>query len=452
MNPQRPIRLALVTLGCAKNLVDTEVMAGSAATAGLQLTDDADTADVLLINTCSFIADARAEAESRIAAGLRWKRAAPGRWLVVAGCLPQRGLPEVRARYPGVDLFVGLDDVPHTAERLGALLAGETCATAAAEAFPLPRYLYDERTPRLLLTPPGFAYVKIADGCNHGCRFCSIPAIRGRQRSRPLPSVLAECRQLLDQGVSELILIAQDTTRYGHDLRDGHTTLAALLREIEQIDGRFWVRVMYTHPRHLTDDVLELFAAGGHLVPYIDVPLQHISDHVLHDMGRGLGEPETRALLQRIRARVPGAVVRTAFIVGYPGETAADFAALRDLVRDYRFERLGVFVFSPEAGTPAADLRTGLVPLPLAQARRAELMELQQAISLARNQALVDQTLDVLLDGPRDGGWSLGRTTADAPDVDNAVRVRLPARRHAAGFLRVRITEAEPYDLRGVPA
>ncbi len=450
MTPHRII--TIISLGCAKNLVDTEVMAGTLALAGFQLAADAADADLLLINTCSFVADARAEAEAQIGRALEWKRGRRGRRLIVAGCLPQRDLPAARAKFPGVDLFIGLDDVPRVHELLGALLAGEPTGREAdvLTHFALPRYLYDEHAPRLLLTPQVYAYVKIAEGCDHGCRFCSIPRIRGRQRSRTMDSVLAECRQLLGQGVREINLIAQDSTAYGRDLRDG-STLAELLRRLDAIEADFWLRVLYTHPSHITDEFLGVLAAARHIVPYLDVPLQHISDTQLRAMGRGHGGAAIRRLAARFRETVPGVAVRTTFIVGYPGESAADFAELETFVREYRFDRLGVFVFSPEAGTPAADIAADLVPAAVAQERRDRLMQAQQEISLARNQALIGSRQRVLLEAVSGKNRLAGRTAADAPEVDNLVTVTGRRTLLAHGFADVTITGAGPYDLTAAP-
>lgn len=445
----RPVAVAMVSLGCAKNLVDSEVMAGTLAAAGFMLTGEAGDADVLVINTCAFIADARSEALAEVETGVAWKKARRGRRLAVAGCLPQREHGALRERFPEIDLFLGVDDVPRIAELLRA--AAAPLAPGPAAAMPLPRYLYDETTPRLLLTPAAFAYVKIAEGCDHHCRFCAIPAIRGRQRSRAIPSVAREVRNLLEQGVHEINLIAQDTTRYGADRQDG-ATLAGLLRELDALPGQFWLRVLYTHPKHFTDDLLEVFAAARHLVPYIDMPLQHISDGILHAMGRGLGEDATRRLIQRLRQRLPKAILRTTFLAGYPGETEADFAKLLAFVKETRFDRLGAFAYSPEAGTPAAAIAEGVVPMALAQARRDALLEAQQAIALEKNQALAGQELDVLLERP-DGqrGWLAGRSAGDAPDVDNTVHVHGAKSLLRDGFCRVRVTAAGPYDLDAEP-
>lgn len=440
-------RVAVISLGCAKNLVDTEVMCGGLATSGFVLTDRLEDADILLINTCAFVADARSEADAEIRQGLQWKRGRKGRRLVVAGCLPQRDLAAVRSRYDGVDLFLGLDDVP----RIASLLSGALQPRRPLEettGFETSRFLYDHTQPRLQLTPANFAYVKIAEGCDHACRFCAIPAIRGRQRSRSEESIVAEVRMLIEQGVREVNLIAQDTTRYGHDRADG-ATIESLLTQCDQLPGDYWLRLLYTHPRHVSEDLIAVFARGRHLVPYIDIPLQHISDRMLAAMGRGMNSRRTRDLLDTLRERIPGVIVRSTMLVGYPGETDADFRELLEYVRAYRFDRLGVFVFSPEEGTPAAELRNDFVPAPVAEERQGQLLEVQREVSARSNAALIGRNVRVLIEGRgTDGEW-LGRTAADAPDVDNCVHVSGPGQCFDAGFCDVRITRAEPYDLYG---
>ncbi len=284
--PSPPLKVAVISLGCAKNLVDTEVMCGNLATSGFLLTNSSQDADVLLINTCSFIADARSEAEREIRLGLQWKRQQHGRRLVVAGCLPQRNLKQTRAQYPGVDRFLALDDVPNIAVLLTELLQKDGRQEPDV-GFKESSFIYDESMPRLQLTPQNYAYMKIAEGCDHACRFCAIPAIRGRQRSRSIDSILREAEMLLEQGVCELNLIAQDTTRYGHDRDDG-ATIETLLEQLDRIEGEFWVRLLYTHPRFFRPELIEVFRGAKHLVPYVDIPLQHISDHMLHAMGRGM--------------------------------------------------------------------------------------------------------------------------------------------------------------------
>jgi ribosomal protein S12 methylthiotransferase len=447
----RPYRICVISLGCPKNLVDAEVMCGTLASAGFQLTDDRDAADLLLINTCSFIKDARTEADDEILQALRWKRRGRGRRKVaVAGCLPQRAPAETAQAYPEVDLFLSLDDVPRAAQLVRGLRDADNPDHAARNvpAGLLPTYLYDHTAPRLTLTPASYAYVKIAEGCDHRCAYCSIPAIRGRQRSRPIASVLEECRQLLGQGAGELDLIAQDTSRYGLDRDDG-AGLGELVRQIDTLPGKFWVRLLYTHPRYVTEPLIDALAASPHVVPYLDIPLQHISDPLLKAMRRGLGGRETRHLMERLRERWPGVAVRTTFLVGFPGETEADFEALLHYVSEYRFDRLGVFAYSPEAGTPAAEISAGCVPPATAAARRDALMARQQGIATETNRALIGRTLSVIADREEPSGRYLGRTAADAPDIDNVVHFRGPRGGIAGHFAQVRIDKATAYDLSG---
>ncbi len=447
MAKHRPRQVMIVSLGCAKNLVDTEVMCGALAVAGYALTNLPDQADVLLINTCSFIADARQEAQDEIREGLRWRRLGRQRRLVVAGCLSQREGGGLASRFRGVDLVLGLDDVPRVGERLDALFAGQ--APPPPADFALPSYLYSAASPRLQLTPRNYAYVKIAEGCEHLCTFCAIPAIRGRQRSRPADDVLTECRDLLASGVKELNFIAQDSSRYGVDLQP-QSGLAALLQACEaELQGDFWLRVLYTHPRFFDDPLLETFRGARHLLPYVDMPLQHLASSVLKAMGRRVTEKQTRELLDRVRQRLPGCTVRTTFLVGFPGESEADFQLLLDYVKSYRFDRLGVFAFSPETGTPAAAMTAKRVPPEVAEERRRLLMEAQSEISLAHNQALVGQRLRVLVEGAAGNRTFVGRTAADAPEVDNLVQFAGPEDCLERGFVEVVVDGASEYDLTG---
>ena len=450
MSNEQPPAIYVVSLGCAKNLVDTEVVCGGLAVGGYLLTDDPAEADVVLINTCSFIADARDEADAEIRAALDWKKQRPERRVVVGGCLPQRDVESARLAYPGVDLWLGLDDVPHVARRLQELSED---GPVAGRPYGDATYIYDHETPRIQLTPVNYAYVKIAEGCNHFCRFCAIPAIRGRYRSRPVESVIAEITGLLEQGVKEINLIAQDTTAYGVD-REDEASLAALLRACDGLPGDHWIRVLYTHPRHFTDDVIEIMAASRKVVPYIDMPLQHISQKMLDAMGRRTPAADIRSLIGRIRDGIPNAVLRTTFIVGYPCEGDAEYAELRDFVEQTRFDRMGVFAFSPEEGTPAAEIREGLVPPEIAHARRDELMTIQQDTSLRKNRELIGKTVRTLVEGVTEEGSFQGRSVADAPDVDNRVSFNAAAHRDpvAEGFVDVKILEAGPYDLYGEQA
>ncbi|MBQ6473245.1 MAG: 30S ribosomal protein S12 methylthiotransferase RimO [Victivallales bacterium] len=430
----------VISLGCAKNLVDTEVMCGALVTEGFCLAEASRDADVLLINTCGFIRDARKESEDAIQRALKWKTRRAGRLVAVAGCLVQRNPQQVAQDYPDIDLLLGLDDLRRLPELLRQAQARQSPAIPTGC---LPTFLYNEQTPRMPLTPATFGYIKIAEGCDHRCAYCAIPLIRGRQRSRSVSSVLAECRQLLSLGMRELNLIAQDTSRYGEDLKDG-TCLEKLLREIDTLPGEFWVRVLYTHPLHITDGLLDALAHSRHVVPYLDMPLQHIATNVLHRMGRGMDGQATRALLAAIRGKYPNLAFRTTFLVGFPGETSDDFEELLSFVRDFRFDRLGAFAFSPEEGTPAAAMPDQISPR-VAARRRNILLATQQEISLENNQRMVGKVMEVLLEEKiRRREWQ-GRSPFDAPDVDQTVTVTARPGRKAPGFARVTITAASEY-------
>lgn len=442
----------IITLGCAKNLVDTEVMTGYLVSSGYLLTESPDLADIILINTCSFIESACSEADDVISSAVEWKQAGENRQIAVAGCLPQRFSDELAEKYPEVDFFIYLDDVPRIAEILAA--SGAPAQATENQAVPdkpaIPSYLYDENEPRLQLTPQNYAYVKIAEGCNHNCLFCTIPSIRGRRRSRSQDSVVEEIRMLLANGAREINLIAQDTTAYGRDLAE-KPDIVELLRKCDSLEGDFWLRLLYTHPAHFTDELIDFFRNSEHLVPYVDMPLQHISDPVLQRMGRGKPDSsELKRLLARIREQIPDITLRTTFLTGYPGETEADFKALLELVRDFRFERLGVFAFSPEAGTPAAEMKDEFVAPEIAEARRNALMEEQQRISLENNRQLVDETPTVLTEseGEEENSFA-GRTRGDAPEVDNRIIFTGPPDTLETGFVKVKIDSADPYDLFG---
>lgn len=426
----------VISLGCAKNMVDTEVMCGTLVTNGFYLAADPDDADICLINTCGFIRDAKDESLDQIEWAVSWKAEAKGRMIIVAGCLAQRESASVSKMYPEVDLIVGLDDVP----RLPELITehdkkGMRCSVKNE----LPVYLYDDTTPRILVSSEQFAYIKVAEGCDHRCSYCAIPLIRGNQRSRTPESVRKECLQLLNMGVKELNFVAQDTSRYGTDLKPA-MNLEKLLRNCDELEGDFWIRVLYTHPLHLTEGLLDVLANSKHVVPYLDIPLQHISTHILRDMKRGMDGDRTRALIAGIREKYPSLAIRTTFLVGYPGETEADFEELMEFAREMKFDRMGAFAFSPEEGTAAALVKDGIVPEKVAEQRRNALMKQQAQISRELNKGVVGREMRVLLEEQHSTHRWIGRTLYDAPEVDNVVTVATTAKLDEGGFVNVRVT------------
>ena len=445
-----PIIAYIVSLGCAKNLVDTEVMCGALVANGCLIAEKENDANVMLINTCSFILDARKEAQETIEAALKWKRRArkSHRMVVVAGCLVQRNPQETKERFPDVDLFIGLDDVPNAAKLIMAAFdKPETPQPLPKEG--LPTYLYDHTAPRLTVTPEAFAYVKIAEGCDHRCAFCAIPTFRGRQRSRQPESVVEECKQLLAQGVKEINFIAQDSSRYGTDHANGDC-LAKLLQKCDELEGDFWLRVLYTHPLYVTDELFQTLAHSRHVVPYLDMPIQHVATSVLQGMRRGMTGPQTQELLRHIRKDFPELTLRTTVLVGFPGETEQDFQELLDFITEFHFDRLGAFAFSPEANTPAAEMKDGLVPPKIAEKRKQLILETQRGISFKRNNALIGKDIRVLLEQEEAAGQWLARSVADAPDVDDVIHVFVKNRKSdRPRFTTVRITNASDYECEG---
>jgi ribosomal protein S12 methylthiotransferase len=444
-------KVGFISLGCPKNLVDSEVMMGRLKQDGYEITTDAAEADTLVINTCGFIDAAKKESVDAILEAARLKSEGKCQRLVVAGCLVERYRDELRAEMPEVDAFIGTSQINDI-----TTAADSRVNTRSLPVLPLGNqtstYLYDESTPRVLATPGHYAYVKIAEGCDRPCAFCFIPQMRGHFRSRRFGSVVAEAQQLAAQGVKELILVAQDSSRYGEDLGE-QDALAHLMRELCRLDGVEWVRVMYTYPTHISDAFLDVLAAEPKAVKYLDMPLQHASRNVLRLMKRGGGRESLERLIGRVRERVPGIAVRTTFITGFPGETDEDFEELLAFVKNVEFDRVGVFTYSDEEGTGAFDL-PGKVDPKVARKRRDRLMRAQSRISLKCNRARVGQTVRVLFEGvseETDLLWQ-GRTETQAPDIDGCVLINdapegfepEPGR-----FVNVEITEAQQYDLVG---
>ncbi|MDD5729479.1 MAG: 30S ribosomal protein S12 methylthiotransferase RimO [Victivallales bacterium] len=434
----------IVSLGCPKNLVDTELMAGFLLTGGFLLTIDPGQADIYLINTCSFIPPARSEAENALLEAETWKKRAPhSRRIVVTGCLVQWDRSEnYRRKFPEVDLWMGIDQIPQTAELLHNLFSGPPPPQYIRNLDP--EFIVSENMPRLQLTLPHISYLKIADGCNNRCAYCAIPDIRGKLRSRTAKSVLMEAETALKNGSRELLVMAQDTTVFGAD-RAGNEGLAGLLREMDRLSGDFWIRLLYTHPAHFPEKLIDAIAASRHVLPYIDIPLQHISDKLLAAMRRGVSGKAIRNLLKRLRQTIPSLALRTTFITGLPGETGDDFRELRDFICEQEFERLGIFSYYPEPGTPAADF-TGQVPAELAEERAGELMAVQAKISLKNNKSLVGREFDVIIDFIEDNG-ALGRTYMDAPEIDNTVSIPGVSGLSAGQICRAVITGADTYEL-----
>jgi len=444
-------KVGFISLGCPKNLVDSEVMMGRLKQEGYEITSDAAEADTLVVNTCGFIDAAKKESVDAILEAARLKSEGKCQRLVVAGCLVERYRDELRAEMPEVDAFIGtsqINDITTAADSrvntrsLPVLPIGNQTAT----------YLYDESTPRVLATPGHYAYVKIAEGCDRPCAFCFIPQMRGHFRSRRFGSVVAEAKQLAEAGVKEIVLVAQDSSRYGEDLGE-RDALAHLMRELCRLEGVEWVRVMYTYPTHISDAFLEVLAEEPKAVKYLDMPLQHASRNVLKLMKRGGDRSSLERLIARVRERVPGIAVRTTFIAGFPGETEADFEELLAFVKSVEFDRVGVFTYSDEEGTHAFDLPDKVDPK-VARKRRDRLMRAQSRISLKKNNARVGQTVRVLFEGASEETdllWQ-GRTETQAPDIDGCVLINDAPEGfepEPGQFVNVEITEAQEYDLVG---
>jgi len=444
-------KVGFISLGCPKNLVDSEVMMGQLKQNGYQITSDAREADTVVVNTCGFIDAAKKESIDSILEAAALKSEGKATRLIVAGCLVERYRDELRAQLPEVDAFIGtgqINDIltvcdPQTNTRsLPVLPLGNQSAT----------YLYDESTPRVLATPSHYAFIKIAEGCDRPCAFCFIPQMRGHFRSRRFGSIVAEAQQLAEEGVKELILVAQDSSRYGEDLGK-QDALAHLLRELSHTDGIEWVRVMYTYPTHISDAFLDVLAEEPKAVKYLDMPLQHASQNVLKLMKRGGNARSLERLIARVRDRVPGIAVRTTFITGFPGETAEDFEELLAFVKNIEFDRVGVFTYSDEEGTPAFAL-PNKVDAKIAKQRRTRLMKEQSRISRRRNKARVGETVRVLFEGESDESELLwqGRMETQAPDIDGCVLINDAPENftpQAGEFVNVLIKGAHEYDLVG---
>jgi ribosomal protein S12 methylthiotransferase len=468
-----PPKVGFVSLGCPKNLVDSEVMMGMLSQGGAQITPHAEDADIIVVNTCSFIDKAQQESVDAILEMAQHKIAGRARKLIVAGCLVERYRNEIQKNIPEVDAVVGTGELQQILSAAGVAQpqpesgpfvilnsraegdARESAGRFSKEGWDgavadLPNYLYDENTPRLLATPKYSAYVKIAEGCDHPCSFCIIPQLRGKFRSRRFESVIAEAQHLAQQGVREITLIGQDTTCYGEDLglKDG---LALLLERLAQIDELHWVRFLYAYPNKITGKLLDTIAAHEKVCSYIDVPLQHASPAVLKSMKRGAGADIFLKSIEKMRRHIPHLTLRTSFIVGFPGEAERDFEQLCDFVREAQFDWLGVFGYSDEEGSPAHALGEKVAAKEI-ERRRKKLMSIQKQISRKKKKALIGGQYDLLLEGLSEESdllWQ-GRTAMHAPEIDGTVYVNDIGERddiREGEFYRVEITEAHDYDL-----
>lgn len=439
------MKAGFISLGCSKNLVDTEVMLGILQEHGIEITPRPQDADILIVNTCAFIKSAKEESITTILNMADYKETGRCRSLIVAGCLGQRYGQDLLDELPEADAIIGTGAWSRIMEAVEATLKGHRVILAGED-----KSLYDENTPRITTTPRYTAYVKISEGCNNRCAFCAIPQIRGKYRSRTISDIKAEVEHLAAHGVKEIVLIAQDSTEYGRDLADGKPQLAQLLKELVKVKGIQWIRTLYAYPKYFTDALIEMIASEPKICKYVDIPLQHAHNAVLKAMRRPDTQEEMRVLIKKLRERIPGVTIRSTFLVGFPGETAAQYQVLRNFVEEMRFDKLGVFAYSREEDTAAYDMPRQ-VDENVMQERYHDLMSLQSKISEETNLALEGKVLDVLIEG-RDEEQpqiAIGRSYREAPEVDGAVYVEGDTESKPGDIVRVRVLQGFTYDLVG---
>jgi ribosomal protein S12 methylthiotransferase len=436
--------VSLVSLGCPKNLVDAEVMLGHLPPDRYEIVTDEAQAEIIIVNTCAFIQDAQEESVDTILEVADYKKNGNCRLLVVSGCLPQRYREELERELPEVDLFVGTADAPRMVTLLEEKISGSDLRQAVGD----PSFLYDHTTPRVKSSPFYSTYIKIAEGCANHCSYCIIPSLRGTLRSRSIDSVVAEARRLVSQGVAEINLIAQDITAYGADRSDG-ANLPDLLRALTDIENLRWLRLLYAYPDGVSDELIELIAGKEKICSYLDIPLQHIDDGMLRQMNRRVSEQQVRELVAGLRERIPDLTLRTSFIVGFPGETQEQFEKLLSFVEEGHFDRLGVFRYSREEGTAAAELPEQISER-VKNERYKRLMKAQARISFRKNRALVGRIEPVLVEGVSEETELLlrGRSVRQAPDVDGQVYITA-GRADVGEIVSLRITDSSEYDLIG---
>lgn len=428
------------TLGCSKNEVDSQQIAGVLVSAGYEQTIDPSMADYIIVNTCTFILDAKAQSIEAILDLADYKAEGKAKRLIVTGCLSQRYGEELLSEIPEIDGMIGTGNLTHIIE---AIRAEDAYLDLSGMDQP-----YLEEAVRIIPEVRATRYVKIAEGCNKNCSYCIIPSVRGSLRSRSIESIKEEVRGLVEGGAKEIILIAQDTTRYGADWA-GTPQLADLLRTLDALPGKFWIRVFYMYPEGITDEVLAVFKGAGHLLPYFDLPVQHANDKVLREMNRASNQQGIETLVEKIRRNLPEAVIRTTFIVGFPGETEAEFEDLKAFVKRVPFDKVGVFPYSPEEGTPAA-LRTDQIEEAVKQERKEILMQSQMAVSERRVARWLFQEMDAIIEEwDEEGELMIARTWVDAPEIDGVVTLPVRDDLRVGDWVRIRIVETNEYDMRG---
>ncbi|MEG6521736.1 30S ribosomal protein S12 methylthiotransferase RimO [Desulfotomaculum sp. 1211_IL3151] len=437
--------IGLLSLGCPKNLVDSEVMLGLLQSAQYTITNNESDADVLIVNTCGFIESAKEESIRHIFELSQHKETGHCKALIVTGCLAQRYSKELMEEIPEIDAIVGPGHINEIVQVVNQSLKDKVRHCQVND----PLYIYDEHSPRLLSTPSYTAYVKISEGCDNRCAYCAIPDIRGKFRSRSLESIETEVKALVAGGVKEVILIAQDTTRYGFDIY-GEYSLDKLIRRLGTIDDLKWIRLLYCYPNRFTDKLIKAIAETPKVCKYIDLPLQHAADEILRAMKRPVTKQQARELMQKLRSEIPGIVIRTSLIVGFPGETEEHFEELLDFMAEVKFDRAGVFSYSQEEGTPAAEM-TNQVHGKIKQERYHRAMKLQREISLKQNQQRIGQEMEVVVEELVDENKRvyIGRSSYDAPEIDGTVEFTSPLALRVGDFVRVRINRALEYDLMG---
>ena len=441
------MKIGVVSLGCPKNLVDSETMLGLIHEENYEITNDPSEAEIIIVNTCGFIESAKEESINTILQMAEYKKSGSCKYIIVTGCLSQRYAEELFSELPEADAIAGVEVYDEIGSIIKRVMNGERFIMLERSK---PDVIYTSKEtflPRILTTPSYTAYLKIAEGCDNCCSYCAIPKIRGPYRSKPMEQVLKEAKALADNGVKELIVVAQDTTRYGEDLPGGKLLLADLLKELNKIESLKWIRVMYCYPNNFTDELIETFASLDKVCKYVDLPLQHASNRLLASMNRYDTREEVETLLAKLRKRIPGIVIRTTFIVGFPGETDADFEELKEFVEQQRFENAGVFAYSQEEGTVAGAM-PNQIPDEIKQERYHELMALQAQISEEIHKDTEGQTLEVLVEGIEEDGSGLyyGRSYREAPDIDGLVFIENPGDIKPGCFVKVNILQGFTYE------